>query len=512
MSAISISGCPPRTLPERITDKYIGIMFLIFPLFTGFHGYGAITLSKFLFFVIVTCIWLAALVIAFLFCRKSPTCGGIHPSAAQFAVVVFLLICVVSALVSPYGVQTLLGAGRYDGLLTLLLYGAVFLGISATGIPRKIYVFLLGISSFICCVIAVLQLSGLDPLWLFPNDLNYYDAHISYTGEFLGTIGNTNLLSGFLTLCIPLFAGIYICCGEKWDSLLLIPAALGTFILISSGVSGGAVALTALALLIPPILLRDLQRVRRALLTSALLCVSVSLALAVQFQEDSVEFSPGLASFALLAAAVLCLLLIVWSLRIRRSISPSRLSKTFAVCSVCIVLFGLTLIYFWPGDCGTVYELSCVLHGEIHDQFGSSRILIWRDVLALVPERLLFGGGPDTLALRLDLTFSRFVPETGVTLHTFVDNAHNEYLGYLVNVGLLGLMAYLAAMVCSIVTWLRHRDVASILPALGCGILCYWIQGLFGLGLCIVAPVLWILWGLLESRDHNFADNSRRSL
>ena len=44
-----------------LTDKYICIMLLIFPLWTGTVGYTGITRPKFLFFALLTGLWLAAL-------------------------------------------------------------------------------------------------------------------------------------------------------------------------------------------------------------------------------------------------------------------------------------------------------------------------------------------------------------------------------------------------------------------------------------------------------------------
>ncbi|HBD86136.1 MAG TPA: hypothetical protein DC001_01765, partial [Clostridiales bacterium] len=72
----------------------------------------------------------------------------------------------------------------------------------------------------------------------------------------------------------------------------------------------------------------------------------------------------------------------------------------------------LAAIFFWPGTEGTMYELSQFLHGHIDDSFGSSRILIWRETLGVIAERPLLGGGPDTLTLRTDMDFSRYVAET----------------------------------------------------------------------------------------------------
>ena len=42
---------------RNATDIYVFVMLLVFPLFTGFKGYAAVTVSKYLFFVICTALW-----------------------------------------------------------------------------------------------------------------------------------------------------------------------------------------------------------------------------------------------------------------------------------------------------------------------------------------------------------------------------------------------------------------------------------------------------------------------
>lgn len=495
---------PVRWRAEKLTDKYIMLMLLVFPLFWGFEGYSAITVSKHIFFVSATCLWLIGLIACAAFGISRRGFRFKSPGPARWPVLAFALACALSALLSPYAGESLLGAGRYDGLLTILLYCAVFLGVSLTAKPEVKYSYCLGISVFFCCIVAALQLSGLDPFGLYPNGYTYYDAHIKYSSEFLGTIGNSGLLAGYLSLSLPILAAVYVTRGAKADALLLIPAAFSSFVLAESKIAGAAVALVLCALVSAPVLLRDMGRVSRAFAALAASLLGVLAALAVNMGKNGgaaatiLVFSKLQASA--LSALILCLIISAWSRRTKMEFSPRDLCVFFAALSVAAALAGLAAIYFWPGDSGTVFEISRVLHGEISDSFGSSRILIWKNALELFPERPLLGGGPGTLALRLDVTFSRFVPETGKTMTTFVDNAHNEYIGYLVNTGLLGLVSYLAAVFLGFYGWMKAAGKDALITSFGCGVIAYWIYGLFGLGLSLVAPMFWICWGLIAAR------------
>ena len=83
-----------------------------------------------------------------------------------------------------------------------------------------------------------------------------------------------------------------------------------------------------------------------------------------------------------------------------------------------------------------------------------------------------------------------------VTLRSFADNAHNVYLAALVNTGAVGLLALLVFLALAAVEGLRRRDDPlrlSLLLGLGCAA----IHALFGLGLCLSEPLVWLALGLL---------------
>lgn len=483
---------------QAVTDAYIFLMLLIFPLFTGFRGYAAITISKYLFFVTATAAWLLALAV---FSGKK---GRLPRSAtpAQLCAVIFMAACCLSAALSPYRLESLIGSGRYDGLVTLLLSALIFLGVSAFGCFRPCHAAAFGVSSTVCCAVSALQLLGLDPLWLFPGDLCYYDAHIRFTGEFLGTIGNVNLLSSMLCLAIPLFFGLAVTQPEKAALLYNIPLFSSVLILISSKVSGGVLAAGLCALAAPALLVRSIPALRRSLISAAVCLAAIAMALSfiAVYTDGTVLCSFGITplSAVCLVLAAMCLILFPLTRLVRRPPPERSLRLFFLTLGAAALIALLGVIWFWRGTSGTMYELSQAMRGQLEDGFGSSRILIWRKVLDLVPEHLLLGGGPGTLALRLDVSFSRYVPDTGNIISTFVDNAHNVYLQLLADTGVLGLLSYLALLVCSLLVCVRRGHTGSSAPLL-LAVACYCIQDFFGLGLCIVSPLFWIFLGLTQS-------------
>ena len=244
---------------RRITDVYILVMLGVFPLFCGFklHAYTAITRAKFLFFAIATSVWLAAVLVLAVaaYIRGEEMSVAVRP--AHIAMAAFLAVGAVSALHSEYGAVCLFGADRYDGYLTTVLYGGIFFGVSLLARPKRRYVWAIGISSFVCNVIAVLQLAGYDPFRLYPAGLNYYDKYEALNAPFLGTIGNTGLLAAYLTLAVPLLIVYAVLSEEPADRFLLVPGTFALGVLASCDVDAGLVAVLGCALVTVPVVIQN---------------------------------------------------------------------------------------------------------------------------------------------------------------------------------------------------------------------------------------------------------------
>ena len=236
-------------LGRRATDIYISVILLLFPLFTGFQGYGSITEAKLLFFLIPTVLWVLLLIVSLFTDGEKPVP---RMTPVLWPLLVYLALCCVSALLSPYGVKDILiGAGRFDGLLHTLLCVIIFLGVSIWGRPRRRYGLFLCISMCLCSLVSVLQFFGLNPLGLYPEGLTYYDRGTLYIGEFLGTIGNGNLFSALLCLGIPVVSGLFIC-GRLKGFIALPCVFLAAFSLFECSVSAGKLALFLCALISTP--------------------------------------------------------------------------------------------------------------------------------------------------------------------------------------------------------------------------------------------------------------------
>lgn len=167
-----------------------------------------------------------------------------------------------------------------------------------------------------------------------------------------------------------------------------------------------------------------------------------------------------------------------------------------------------------PGTAGELHE---IMHGNIDDSFGTSRIYIYRNILERVPSHLLLGTGPDTIG-HMDIEpFQRYDAERGVMVTARIDTAHNEFLNVLACQGIAALCAYvafalgvMAAALCGMVNCAAvfarpgggagYSDAAAAAAAstaLALSVTAYLVQSMFSFSSCTTAPYFWITCAIL---------------
>jgi O-antigen ligase len=426
-----------------LTSVFLCLMAAVFLLYPGTGGYQTIQDAKFTAFCVI-CGGYAALM--GLCALEGMAVGAARPqkptallrqsSWAQRMALVYLIFTWLSALLSAYWPETIVGASRYEGALTITLYCVCFLLVSAFGRADGRLLALFAAAVFLFGCLAAAQLRGFNPLGLYPGGCTYFDAGKAYSGAYLGTIGNVDLAAAFYCLAIPLLL-VPVCRSKARKRFFLLPPLiLSCWVLVRMNVLAGFVGLGCGLLFSLPFLV-PCSRAQRRLLLGCL---------------------------AGLAAAIL-----------------------------------LTLRFFDAGS-GFLHELHELLNGRAEETFGSGRLHIWQCVAEALPGHILFGTGPDTMLHTGLQAFSRYDAALGKTLVSQIDVAHNEYLNILSQQGILALAAYLAMLADLALRWARQARNDLAAAALGCAAACYCIQAFFGFSMCITAPFFWLTLALLDGR------------
>lgn len=435
---------------NRISDLYLACMAFLFLLWPGLDGYQNLTQQKAAAFFLLSGLYLGSTVLLRLELalvggaplRRQPFTTHHLP---QLLMGFYWLFTALSTLLSPYRDTAFLGTGRYEGFVTISLYCGCFLLLCAYARPAKWLLWVFGAGVSFNCLIALVQLAGFNPLNLYPAGMNYHDGNVLYAGQFLGTVGNVDLLSALLSIAIPVCWIAMVRLRNQLRFLLLIPLSLSLAVLTLAYVEGGILGILAGALLTIPVIAKRGMR------------------------------------------------------------------KKLALGAATVIVLCFTSVYaFGSHTSGFLYEASEILHGNFNDQFGSGRIFIWRNVLEVVRERPLLGGGPDTLGLRTDAAFERYDETLGILIRSKVDTAHNEYLNILVNQGLPALLSYLAALILAAVRWVKTAPENPTAAICGGAVLAYCIQAFFGISSLITAPYFWIALACLLAADRGDCYSDKR--
>ena len=490
---------------QRISAVYVALLLTLFLLGFPSAGYEAISRFKYVVFLLVCGGYVA--VIALLHTRqlvlaKRPSIRRLKSTfgalpMAQICLLGFLLFTILSGLFSAYP-GTFLGTFRSEGVLTIGIYVLVCLFLSAHFRPKKWMLFLFGAGIGLTSLIALIQLTGANPLGLYPAGFNYYDGGVYYSGKFLGTLGNAGLLAGFMSLAVGLLAMALIKFDfrERW--FLALPFFFGTLLIFEMGINAALVALVAGFTLMLPVAVTGRKSLANTLFVLAIILGAFALSEVLIFQDGPILFAPLPFPILIAIAFVLLFALSVTKDKMFAKVSAKwyRLGAVFAMAgAICAAL--ITLWLYGGEQSGLIYEASQALQGRWEDEFGTRRIYIWRNIFEHMRlESVMLGTGPDTLGFWAIPPFTRFDEILGTTIVSGIDAAHNEYLHILATGGILSLLAYLGALVFAAVKWLRHPE-NKLAAVAGAGVLFYAIQAFFGISQFIAAPFFWTCFGVL---------------
>lgn len=421
--------------------------------------------------------------------------GGSHISPLMVAIAAYIAFTLCSSVVSSFQ-GTLIGLYRYDGALTTLLYGVAALLLMRVFRFKRWMLNLFTCSVSLFCGIGLMQLTGRNPLSLFPAGMTFYDAGVKFAGEFWSTIGNSDYCSAFLSLAAGVLLSAAIRDRSRLSILYGAAASLCVFSLEELHVAGGLTALMLGMILLPPLIIINEETLRRLGFGYSGVFVFWAMGKFLVFYDGGLAVAPSKTGFLFLGMAAL---FAGFALFLPREFVSDgiKMRRTLAVCSALILIAGIAFVYLSPAlPSETLVQAHELLHGNADPSFGSGRIHIWRQVLGAIKEHPLFGGGPDTLGARGLEGFSRYDDTLGLMIVSTIDAAHNEYLNIWANQGLLALLSYLAILgICIRRVWVKPDSCQTAVA--GAGMLFYLIQAFFGIAFCSTTVYLWLAVALI---------------
>lgn len=515
------AGCSERCvwLMDRVMDICMFVLVFIFPLIfnDAYYDIPEVKYQCYYLSILVSLVLILILAAVMLVSDRVKNHGertkrffdGLRPSnwkktfrAADFAVLAFWLSVLISTLQSDYFYESVWGnEGRFSGLFLITVYVVAYFLISRlwTFKPWVMQVFL--VSGMIMCLIGVGDYFQLDPLRLRGG------TKPAQSEIFTSTIGNINIYTAYVALIMGFSAAMFTAEKNRIKKLWYYGCLIVSFFAIVMGCSDNAyLALAALFGLGPFILFRDYDGIKKYLI---LLASFFTVIQCIMWLNDKYWYMViGLDSlFQVLAAfeGLLPLVIALWILALG-SAAAGRFLKfdknKFA--RGCLIAWGVFVAVCILVVIFALYDANIVGHADrysalgnyliFNDSWGTDRGYIWKASMRLYRDfpliRKLFGYGPETFGI---LTITKIHDEMVAATGLIYDNAHNEYLQYLITLGAVGLITYLSFLFLVFRNMYRRRTESSYMLGLLCAVVCYCAQAVVNLNLPMVAPTMWMM-------------------
>ena len=474
---------------ERLAQSFALVMLVVFPLLIGPGFYTNITVTKFTLFAVFTVAYvlLCALLMMFTWQERHGKTGEVEKlrlTAPQVILMAYVLWATLSAIVSPYR-GLWLGQSRYEGLFSILLYGAVFLLLSFWGEYTDAYVYGLGVMGTVTGFFALVQSLG-SSLFYFGGD--YWQYH------FLTTIGHEDCVACLVCILVPALLCGFVLLQDKGRYWGLPAVFFMTYIAVFTDVDTAKLGFLVVLLLLP-CLVESRQRLQRLLIGLIPLVLGAACAF----------LNPGSRAAAPRYGVVICLALAAvlglaaWLMSRRErvwTVKPAIVRRVGYLLMLVVLLLALVVVYGYQGGNRLVQEASELLHGHLSDEAGTVRGYIWKKTAVIIGEHPVFGGGPGSFAT----LFQPYNEGYQAVTHNqdVVDFPHNDFLMVAACTGLVGLGLYLAFLITLAVRCLKAARRSPVLLIFLAGMAGYLVYSAFVFSIAIVSPLFWVLAGLAD--------------
>ncbi len=494
------------TRNNKIANIILLFFMFAFPLFIT-NKYHNITISKFSFYLVTSVL---GTIICLIFAepvqnknrlarKKSKQKTGFVTyikscDKLTISFVVFLISGIFAMIFSPYPISAFCGySGRYMGFDFILAIMLTYFFVTKYYILSEKTFVAFECSSILVVLLSVLQFFGFD-IFNLRNGIASNKSMI-----FLSTIGNINVFASFISLCLPI--AVYILCFSKNTKYLPVYIISVLFGFIGVFVANSDSAYLAVIAMLWIVLLLSMNNNRA--LTNFFCILSAFGALAFIFgrvyssadKADSLSMlTRAITSVYSIIPAFIFALTAIFLKRINLSeISLKRLRKIYVIVTVLVVTSVLILIIYF-----TLFDKESDLgflknYLRFNDDWGSERGLVWRLSLSSFKEmpfvNKIFGYGEDSVVILIAKYFKTDMLSSGF----YTDNTHNEFIQYLLTMGVFGLVSYISILVFSIKKLLEKRKKSVLCGAAAASVIVYACQSVVNISQPITTPIMFLL-------------------
>lgn len=423
-------------------------------------------------------------------------------SVPDSMLIMFLIVAAISTVLSPFRFESFWGnEGRYSGLFLITLYTVVYFCIVKCFRMRSWYVDLCLAAGLVVCIFGLTDFFNLDLLG-FEKYLTSSERN-----SFTSFIGNINMYTQLVTIYLGVAAFMWIGTKNKLRSIWYYICLWIIFLAAITGQSDNAyLSMAALFAVLPLYAFRSRRGIRRYLILVMTFLASVWVVqwVSIKYAGQVVaihsiyniiaEYEKLNTVILGLCAVILLLYMFDYVVKKQDAQVTPWLWRGWLVLIITAVLAVLYVLYDVNIAEGGEKYGSLQKYLKFTDSWGSSRGFAWRIALENYSKfplhQKLFGHGPDTFGL---ITYFNNLAEMQNSYHVIFENAHNEYLQYLMTMGILGVFAYVGLLVSAFVLVIKKQMNNVPVMAMLAGVFCYVTQGVVNISQPIVTPIMWTL-------------------
>lgn len=469
----NIAGDGRRELQNGITTLFLIYMGAAYPLIMH-DKYFDITVTKYRAFYIALCIYAVLMVLVDVLGRNvstghgSQSLGGNEDASAGAAhgsrfigrlrhfmdmhnimtmdifMAGFVLANVLAFFMSGNKVAAYTGEeGRRCGLQFVLLAFFLYVCMARYCRIRRYVVVIFMLAGSFVGIVGICQFMGYDFLGLREGLMQ------SIRNVYISTFGNIDIFASFLCVLVPVAAGAYISSEGKESIVIRITAVIavltgtGAVIISNANLAYAGVGGAMVAAWIWASYRGKIKEFADVCLVMA--CGVLAISIMLGRTDNGYSELDGLSCFvsdSRMVWIVSVVVLVVWAaIRLASKWTVKFRGKAALAVSVGVSLAGIVavVIYAAHNHMGIF---------SFEDSWGNYRGFVWRRLMEAyrdfsVPQRLFGYGNESVKAIMTDRYYDDMMNTVGV----IYDNAHNEYLQYLITTGIFGAVSYVGLLV-----------------------------------------------------------------
>lgn len=479
----------------------IVLLFAVYPLIMT-NGYFNITFTKYITFIVITLI-LFGLVMwqkrKFFLSDKF----FLKPDATSKFMLAFLLAQIVAFIFSKNKAISFTGStDRNMGFVAMCMFVLFFFVVREIEVD-KIALMYIGLSVFdIIVVISVLQFFKVDCFGL----LRYVTSYRAK--NFLSTWGNTGLFGIYAVMVATMALGFYLLAKNRHEKFFCGVSCFLVYVaMLISNTDATYLGMGIATILIFAFLVKNRQQFQRFM--EVLLLYGYAGSLFHFCYENIIDKRPIATlgkiamsyevTISLLVLAVFCWCVSRWGIR-DRDVVYEKISKTVRI-GMLVAFIVIPILVIWFSCVDKTRELGFLgKYFRFDTDWGTGRGYVWTWSAQMFRnftwQEKITGAGQGMVAVLLEQNYLDVMRKE---LGYYFDNAHNVYLHYLLNLGILGVVSYLGVLFSKIFSGLYKKNQGNdniyLIVIICCGIIDF-----FSISQPITMPLLFFFLALNDKK------------